>query len=115
MGRESSVGDPRCDLPGLPEATEALPRAVLREVGGAMCAALEYSAPRTLHIASHVNLTRKMKPRHASQVTAFGNSALSSELVFRMRVSWQLGTKDGCGTGSFPKDASPRVQDTDGA
>mmetsp|Transcript_83613 Transcript_83613/g.132467 ORF Transcript_83613/g.132467 Transcript_83613/m.132467 type:complete len:237 (-) Transcript_83613:102-812(-) len=37
-----------CDLPGLPKSPlEVLPRAVLQEVGGVMCAALEYSALRT--------------------------------------------------------------------
>lgn len=37
-----------CDLPGLPNnPLEVLPRAVLQEVGGVMCAALEYSVPRT--------------------------------------------------------------------
>ena len=37
-----------CDLPGLPKSpVEVLPRAVVQEVGGVMCAALEYSTLRT--------------------------------------------------------------------
>ena len=36
-----------CELPGLPRCCEALPRAVLRELAGTMCAALEYAGPRS--------------------------------------------------------------------
>eukprot|EP00434_Breviolum_minutum_P031073 symbB.v1.2.027485.t1/scaffold2825.1/size69381/3 len=84
-----------CDLPGLPKSPlEVLPQVVLQELGGVMCAALEYSTLRT-EAAPDPSRKPESRPSHRQEDAEMpGDAPCSHTIELEQQLLDALKNKD---------------------